>query len=143
MSDPFSFPPPPPGGGGGFSPAPGGASFGAVTPCENGVRLGALLLDSLLFLVTCGIGWLVWSIVLWGKSTSPAKKMLGLQIVDIKTGAPATMQQMLMRELLGKIVLQSVTSGVLSIISGVLILVQPSRQGVWDYVAGTTVVKVS
>jgi uncharacterized RDD family membrane protein YckC len=66
--------------------------------------------------------------------------MLGLQVVDIQTGAPATMQQMLLRELVGKIILGSVT-GIVSIVSAVLILIQPSRQGVWDYIAKTTVVK--
>jgi uncharacterized RDD family membrane protein YckC len=67
--------------------------------------------------------------------------MLKLRIVDIKTGAPATMQQMLMRELLGKYVLGSVTSGITSLIGAIMILVQPSRQGVWDYLSRTTVVR--
>jgi uncharacterized RDD family membrane protein YckC len=132
MSDPFSSPPPP-------------ESFGStghtVVPCSNGVRLGAALLDLLLIVVTCGIGWLIWSVVLWAQSTSPAKKMLKLRVVDIKTGAPATMQQMLMRELLGKYVLGSVTSGITSFIGAIMILVQPSRQGVWDYLSRTTVVR--
>lgn len=128
MSDPFALPPPPP------------PSSNGVVPCENGVRFGALLLDALLMIVTCFIGWLIWSIVLWGQSTSPAKKMLGLQIVDLQTGAPATMQQMLLRELVGKIILGSIT-GVVGLVSAVLILVQPNRQGVWDYISKTTVVK--
>jgi uncharacterized RDD family membrane protein YckC len=127
MSNPFSAPPPPP-------------SSGGVIPCENGIRFGAFMLDVLLIVVTCVIGWLIWSIVLWGQSTSPAKKMLGLVVVDIDTRAPATMQQMLLRELLGKIILGSIT-GIVTLISGVLILVQPSRQGVWDYISKTTVVR--
>lgn len=138
MSDPFSSPPPPPPGGN------SGSSFGlpgaGVVPCSHGVRLGSLALDSLLFLVTCGIGWLIWDIVLWQQATSPAKKMLGLRIVDLNTGAPATMQQMLLRELVGKIVLGSVTSGVTGLVSAVLVLVTPTRQGVWDYLSKTTVV---
>ncbi|MSV59007.1 MAG: hypothetical protein F2891_00245 [Actinobacteria bacterium] len=138
MSDPFSTPPPPP-------PPTGSNSFGSsgsgsVIPCDNGVRFGALLLDSLLFVVTCGIGWLIWSIVLWQQSTSPAKKMLKLKIVDFNTGAPATMTQMLLREGLGKIVLGTIT-GITGLISAVLILVVPGRQGVWDYIAKTTVVR--
>ena len=134
MSDPFSSPPPPP-------PSNNSSSFSAgVVPCGNGVRLGALLLDSLLFVVTCGIGWLVWSIVLWQQSTSPAKKMLNLKIVDINTGAPASMVQMLLREGLGKIVLSAIT-GIVGIVSAILILVVPSRQGVWDYISKTTVVR--
>ena len=134
MSDPFSSPPPPP-------PSNNSSSFSAgVVPCGNGVRLGALLLDSLLFVVTCGIGWLIWDIVLWQKSTSPAKKMLNLKIVDINTGAPASMVQMLLREGLGKIVLSAIT-GIVGIVSAILILVVPSRQGVWDYISKTTVVR--
>jgi len=134
MSDPFSSPPPPP-------PSNNSSSFSAgVVPCGNGVRLGALLLDSLLFVLTCGIGWLIWSIVLWQQSTSPAKKMLNLKIVDINTGAPASMVQMLLREGLGKIVLSAIT-GIVGIVSAILILVVPSRQGVWDYISKTTVVR--
>jgi uncharacterized RDD family membrane protein YckC len=94
----------------------------------------------LLFVVTCGIGWLIWDIVLWQQSTSPAKKMLNLKIVDINTGAPASMVQMLLREGLGKIVLSAIT-GIAGIVSAVLILVVPSRQGVWDFIAKTTVVR--
>ena len=135
MSDPFSSPPPPP-------PSNSSGSLGAgVVPCGNGVRLWATVLDGLLFIVTCGIGWLIWSIVLWQQSTSPAKKMLNLKIVDINTGAPASMQQMLLREVLGKIVLSTVSSGVSTLIGAVLILVVPSRQGVWDYISKTTVVR--
>ena len=135
MSDPFSSPPPPPPSNDSGSQASG------VVPCSNGVRLWATVLDGLLFIVTCGIGWLIWSIVLWQQSTSPAKKMLNLKIVDINTGAPASMQQMLLREVLGKIVLSTVSSGVSTLIGAVLILVVPSRQGVWDYISKTTVVR--
>ena len=138
MSDPFSMPPPPPpptGSSGGF-----GATSGQVIPCGNVKRLGAAMLDGLLFVVTLGIGWLIWQVVLLSKSTSPAKKMLGLRVVDIKTGAPATMQQMLLREVLGKYVLGSIASGITGLVSVVLILVTPTRQGVWDYIARTTVV---
>lgn len=133
MSDPFSSPPPLP-------PSNYSGSFTAgVVPCGNGVRFGAFLLDVLLFVVTCGIGWLIWDIVLWQQSTSPAKKMLNLKIVDINTGAPASMVQMLLREGLGKIVLSAIT-GIVGIVSAILILVVPSRQGVWDYISKTTVV---
>ena len=142
MSDPFSSPPPPPPSNNSGSFGVGAGAGVVVVPCGNGVRFGALLLDSLLFIVTCGIGWLIWDIVLWQQSTSPAKKMLNLKIVDINTGAPASMVQMLLREGLGKIVLSAIT-GIVGIISAVLILVVPSRQGVWDYISKTTVVRES
>ena len=135
MSDPFSSPPPPP-----PSSNSSGSLGSGVVPCGNGVRLWATVLDGLLFIVTCGIGWLIWDIVLWQQSTSPAKKMLNLKIVDINTGAPASMVQMLLREGLGKIVLSAIT-GIVGIVSAILILVVPSRQGVWDYISKTTVVR--
>ena len=135
MSDPFSSPPPlPPSNG-------SGSSSTGVVPCGNGTRVWATILDGLLFIVTCGIGWLIWSIVVWQQSTSPAKKMLKLKIVDLNTGAPASMVQMLLREVLGKIVLSTVTSGLTTLVGAVLILVVPSRQGVWDYISKTTVVR--
>ena len=137
MSDSFSTPPPPP-------PSNSSGSLGiGVVPCGNGTRLWATVFDGLLFVVTCGIGWLIWDIVLWQQSTSPAKKMLNLKIVDINTGAPASMQQMLLREVLGKMILSTVTSGVTTLVGAVLILVVPGRQGVWDYIAKTTVVRAS
>jgi len=135
MSDPFSSPPPPPPSNG------SGLSGTGVVPCGNGIRLWATVLDGLLFVVTCGIGWLIWDIVLWQQSTSPAKKMLNLKIVDINTGAPATMTQMLLREVLGKIILSTVTSGLTTLVGAILILVVPGRQGVWDYISKTTVVR--
>jgi uncharacterized RDD family membrane protein YckC len=50
------------------------------------------------------------------------------------------MVQMLLREGLGKIVLSAIT-GIVGIVSAILILVVPSRQGVWDYISRTTVVR--
>ena len=137
MSDPFGTDPFE-SSSGGFPPP---VRPTTVEPCGNGIRLGAALLELLLIIVTCGIGWLIWWVVLWQQSTTPAKKMLGLRIVDLNTGAPATMQQMLLREGLGKIVIGAITSGLVSLVSAVLILVTPTRQGVWDYLSKTTVVK--
>lgn len=116
------------------SPAP--ASY---IPCDNGVRFGAFALDCLLAIVTCGIGWLIWSIVLWNQSTSPAKKMLKLIVIDNETGRPAAMGKMAMRELVGKTLLSWVSAGITSLVSGIMILASDKRQGIWDQIAGTTV----
>ena len=131
-----AFPPPPP-------PGPSAGSFvtpGAVVPVSVGTRVGATLLDFLLMIVTLGIGWLIWAVVLLKDSTSPAKKMMGLVIVDVNTGAPATMTQMVLREIVGKWVLGSVT-GVVTLASFVMLFVTPNRQAVWDYIGTTTVVR--
>jgi len=134
MSNAFP-PPPPPGPFVGSSVTPG-----AVVPVSVGTRVGATLLDVLLMIVTLGIGWLIWAVVLLKDSTSPAKKMMGLVIVDVNTGAPATMTQMVLREIVGKWVLGSVT-GVVTLASFVMLFVTPNRQAVWDYIGTTTVVR--
>ena len=105
-----------------------------------GSRIGAALLDILLMIVTLFIGWLIWSIVLWKQSTSPAKKMLGMTVVDANTGAPATIKQMVMREVLGKWVVGSV-AGIATLASLVMLWATPRRQAVWDYIGTTVVVK--
>lgn len=147
-----SFPPP---------QLPDAYPISAPQPCGNGIRFGAFLLEALLTIVTCGIGWLVWAVVLWQQSTTPAKKMLGMRIVDVETGAPATMNQMLKRELGIKVVLPLVLNlisgavvvgdqlgsdqvglgSLVFLVSGVMILVNQKRQGIWDVVAHTTVVR--
>lgn len=113
----------------------------APVPVNNGARLWSAILEVILMVVTLGIGWLIWSVVLYSQSTSPAKKILGLQIVDVKSGVPATLQQMLLREVLGKLVLGPVSRGATGLISAIMILVMPSRQGIHDYIAKTVVIR--
>jgi uncharacterized RDD family membrane protein YckC len=131
---------PPPISGGGFAGVPS-FSAGAPTPVNNGARFWAAILDGVLMVVTLFIGWIIWSVVLYSQSTSPAKKILGLQIVDAKTGVPASMQQMLLREVLGKMILGPVSRGITGLISAIMILVMPNRQGIHDYIAKTVVIR--
>jgi len=119
--------------------SPNAPIAGSFTPCENGIRFGAWALDLLLGVVTCGIGWLIWSIVLWNQGTSPAKKMLGLVVIDTTTGQPANMGKMAMRELVGKWLLSSISIGVTTLVGGIMILSNDKRQGIWDQIASTTV----
>ena len=152
---PPASPPPPPMGTPGM-PSGSGVPSGPVTPVDNGLRFGCFLLEMLLTIVTCGIGWLIWSVVVWKESTTPAKKLMKLKVVDVSTGAPATMNQMVMRELVGKIAISLVgnvvTASILSnsganigailyLVSGIMIIATATRQGVWDYIAKTTVVR--
>ena len=134
VNDPFGTPPP--FSGNRTSPA---ASAGSYTPCDNGVRFGAYALDLLLAIVTCFIGWLIWSIILWQQGTSPAKKMLGLVVIDTTTGAPASMGKMAMRELVGKTLLSWVSVGITTLVGAIMILSNNKRQGIWDQIASTTV----
>ncbi|HEX8802909.1 MAG TPA: RDD family protein [Acidimicrobiales bacterium] len=104
-----------------------------------GRRLGSALLDSVLFVVLLGIGWVIWSLIVWSKGQSPAKSLLNLRCVHLETQRAATWGRMALRELVGKSLIGALTVGISSVVSCFMIL-GPTRQGVWDKVAGTAVV---
>ena len=49
-----------------------GAPIG-VRLSSPGKRLGAYLVEGVLMVVTLGLGWLIWSLIVWAKGTTPAK----------------------------------------------------------------------
>lgn len=63
-------------------------------------RLGALALDAVLFTVTFGIGWMIWSLIVWGEGQTPAKKILKIRVFAADTQRPATWGHMAIREFL-------------------------------------------
>ena len=63
-------------------------------------RLGALALDIALFFVTFNIGWIIWSLVLWGQGQTPGKKILKIRVYAADTQRPATWGHMAVYEFL-------------------------------------------
>lgn len=63
-------------------------------------RLGAIVLDGLLIVLTLGIGWVIWSFIVWGEGQTPAKKILKLRTVNFTNGSPASWGHMGIREAL-------------------------------------------
>lgn len=63
-------------------------------------RLAAYALDATLAVLTLGIGWLIWSMIVWGEGQTPAKKILKIRVRNFETGAVATWGHMAVRELL-------------------------------------------
>jgi uncharacterized RDD family membrane protein YckC len=111
-----------------------------------GRRFTAHLLDTLLAVVTLGVGWLVWSLLAWRRGQSPAKQLLGMYVVH--DGRRASWGRMAVREILCK--------GVAGLICG--LLARPSyglslipyffwlcfdseNQALWDRPAGTLVME--
>ena len=81
-------------------------------------RLGAIVLDATLMVITHGIGWLIWSFIVWGEGQTPAKKILKLRTVNFTNGRPATWGHMGIREGLIPItvsIASGVTGGIASI----------------------------
>ena len=78
-------------------------------------RLGAIFLDAALIVVTLGIGWLIWSLIVWSEGQTPAKKILKLRTINITNGHHASWGHMGIREALIPIsvsIVSSITGGI-------------------------------
>jgi uncharacterized RDD family membrane protein YckC len=67
-------------------------------------RLGGYFLDVALSIVTCGIGWFIWSLVIWGQGLTPAKQILKMRVVAENQRTNATWGHMAIRQFLIPIV---------------------------------------
>ena len=77
--------------GGGTAPTPPSERPRAAKTSSS-TALGplvALPLDFLLGILTLGLGWLVWALVLYTRRQSPAGQILGVVVVDHRTGGAA------------------------------------------------------
>lgn len=63
-------------------------------------RLGGKAVDLALYAVTFGIGWLIWSLIVWGQGQTPGKQILKMCVYDKTTSKPAKWGQMAIREFL-------------------------------------------
>ena len=109
----------------------------AVQLVGPGGRLGAALLDLILVVLTLGIGWLVWAVVIWSKGQSPAKQLLGHAVADARTGAAFSFDRMLVRGLLF-LLLNIVTVGVFGIVDCCFVFSSGHRT-LHDRMAGSVV----
>ena len=83
------------------NPLPGeGSHDGTYRYASFQHRLGALALDAALMVVTLGIGWFIWSLVVWGEGQTPAKKILKIRVRHFETGSVVTWGHMAVREFL-------------------------------------------
>lgn len=70
------------------------------TPATFQHRLGAFALDCALAFITFGIGWMIWSLIVWGEGQTPGKKILKIRVYATTTDRPATWGHMAIREFL-------------------------------------------
>lgn len=63
-------------------------------------RLGGKAVDLAMYTVTFGIGWLIWSLIVWGQGQTPGKQILKMRVYDKTTSKPAKWGQMAIREFL-------------------------------------------
>ena len=108
------------------------------------VRLGSYLLEALFTVITLGIGWLIWSFIVWGKGTTPGHQIVNLYIVNEKTGETFSWGQMFVREFLVKglliPLLSVVTFGIMFLVDS-LMVVRDDRKTLHDRICGSIVVQ--
>ena len=106
-------------------------------------RLGEFLLGFVLLIVTLVIGYIIWSLIAWSHSSTPAKQVLGMKVVDSRTGLPATTGQMWMRQLVWTLVLRvgsAATGGILGVVDALFVF-SANHQRILDRMANTLVVR--
>jgi uncharacterized RDD family membrane protein YckC len=105
---------------------------------SSGRRIGAFFLAIPLAIVTLGIGYLIWGLIVWGNGQTPALQVLGMRVWRPEENRVAGFWWMALREIVGRI-----CDGILSIIteltSLIFMLSRPDRKTLHDLVAGTVV----
>ena len=68
-----------------------------------GRRIGAFFLAIPLVIVTLGIGYVIWGLIVWGNGQTPALQVLGMRCFRPETNRVAGFWWMALREIVGRI----------------------------------------
>jgi uncharacterized RDD family membrane protein YckC len=118
-------------GSGQNAPLPAG-----VVISSKGRRLGAALLEVPLAIITLGIGYLIWSLIVYKNAQTPGKQVLGMRIVDSRTGQATSWGMTFLREFIVEGIIGSITFG----IAYLWILWDKNNQALYDKLLNTIVV---
>jgi uncharacterized RDD family membrane protein YckC len=113
---------------------PGGVAIAGV-----GRRIGAFFLGLLLSILTLGIGYVIWGLIVWGRGQTQTYQVLGMRCWRPETNRVAGFWWMALREIVGRFV-DGILSIVTLVLSFVLMVSSPKRQCLHDLIAGTVVV---
>lgn len=104
-----------------------------------GRRFGGYLLEAILMAVTLYIGWFIWCLISFSNGQTPAKQVLGMRCVRMRTGESAGWGTMFLREVIAKPVIGLLSMLTFGIINFWLVW-DKNTQELWDKMAGTLVV---
>jgi uncharacterized RDD family membrane protein YckC len=101
-----------------------------------GRRIGAYFLAIGLAIVTLGIGYIIWGLILWPTGRSPALSVLGCRVWRPDDKQPASFGWMALRDIVGRFI-----EGLIFIwvVSFILMCTGKQRKTVHDMIAGTIV----
>jgi uncharacterized RDD family membrane protein YckC len=109
-----------------------------TTLAPVGRRIGAFFLSIVLVIVTLGIGYIIWGLIVWGRGQTPALQVLKMRVWRPATNSKATWGYMALREIIGRIV-DGILSLITEVISFVMMVSGKERKTLHDMVAGTVV----
>jgi uncharacterized RDD family membrane protein YckC len=104
-----------------------------------GRRFGAYLLEGVLVVVTLFVGWLVWALIVFGRGQTPAKQLLGMRAIKLRTGMKAGWGTMFLREFVAKLIIGFLAWFTLGIVYFWLIW-DKNNQELWDKIVDTVIV---
>jgi len=103
-----------------------------------GRRIGAYFLAIPLAIVTLGIGYIIWGLIVWGNGQTPALQVLGMRCWRPETNRVAGFWYMALREIPGRII-DGILSLITEITSFVLFVTGKEHKALHDWIAGTVV----
>ena len=103
-----------------------------------GRRIGAWFLAIPLAIVTLGIGYIIWGLIVWGNGQTPALQVLGMRCWRPETNRVAGFWWMALREIPGRLI-DGLLGFITEITSFVLFVTGKERKALHDWIAGTVV----
>lgn len=104
-----------------------------------GRRIGAFFLAFPLAIVTLGIGYVIWGVIVWARGQTPALQVLGMRCWRPETGRVAGWGWMALREIVGRFI-ESIIF-LIAIASFILMAASRERRSLHDLIAGTVVLR--
>lgn len=103
-----------------------------------GRRIGAYFLAIPLAIVTLGIGYVIWGLVIWSRGQTPALQVLGMRCWRPETRQVPGFWWMALREIVGRIA-EGILWILTELVSFILFLTGRERKSLHDHIAGTVV----
>jgi uncharacterized RDD family membrane protein YckC len=136
----------PPAYGGYAAPPPGmhfDAASGLMIPdgvelASVGRRIGAYFLAIPLAIVTLGVGYLIWGLIVWRQGQTPALQVLGMRCWRPDDGRVPGFWWMALRDVVGRIA-EGVLSFISLLVSFILFVTSRDHKSLHDLIAGTVV----
>jgi uncharacterized RDD family membrane protein YckC len=116
------------------------ASSCRTAPNWRGVgrRIGAWFLTIPLAIVTLGVGYIIWGLIVWGNGQTPTLQVLGMRAWRPETNRVAGFWYMALREIPGRIVTHVL--GIITLLTSfVLFIAGKEHKALHDWLAGTVV----